>query len=213
MFRVLLVEDILNTLEELHALLQEVFPNALIETASTVEEGQDKIRTAAAGNQSFDIAILDFKLPAHKGLNPEIDESLCKEIKFRMPETLVIHITAFHEDPAVAKHIARHHTGINAPRAELIQKNAHWPEKLLGEIKAYLIGRQLDSLFGRQTDAAEARKTISGSGSLTHSLAALSRDIAAYWRDLDDATKARIQEYFETTEDKQQVRVSLRLRR
>ena len=130
-----------------------------------------------------------------------------------MPETLVIHITAFHEDPAVTKHITKHHTGINAPRVELIQKNAYWPEKLLSEIKAYLIGRQLDSLFERQTEATEARKATRSSGSLTHALAALSRDIAAYWYDLDDATKDRIREYFETTEDKSQVRVSLRLRR
>jgi CheY-like chemotaxis protein len=213
MFRILIVEDMLNALEELQGALQEVFPNALVETAATVAEGQDKIRAAAANNQSFNIAILDFKLPTDKGLNPEIDESLCQEIKSRMPETLVIHITAFHEDPAVTNHIARHHTGKNAPRAELIQKNAYWSEKLLSEIKTYLIGQQLDSLFERQTDAAEARQAIRGSGSLTHSLAALSRDITAYWYDLDDATKARIQEYFETTEDKQQVRVSLRLRR
>lgn len=213
MFRILLVEDILNTLEELRGLLREVFPDALIEIASTVAEGRDKIRTAAANSQSFDIAVLDFKLPAYKGLNPEIDESLCQEIKSGMPETLVIHITAFHEDSAVIKHIARHHTGKSGPRAELIQKNDYWAEKLLSEIKAYLIERQLYSLFEKQAEATEIRKVLSSSGSLTHMLAALSRDIAAYWHDLDDATKARIREYFETTEDKQQVRVTLRLRR
>ena len=213
MFRILLVEDVLRTLEELRELLQDVFPNASLETASTVADGQNKIWTAATNNQPFDIAILDFKLPAHKGLNPEIDESLCQEIKSKMPKTLVIHITAFHEDSAVTTHIAKHHTGKNAPRVELIQKNDDWPEKLLSEIKAYLIERQLDSLFDGQTDATEARKVVRSSGSLTHALAALSRDIANHWHDLDDATRARIREYFETTEDEQQVRVSLRLRR
>jgi len=138
---------------------------------------------------------------------------LCQEIKSKMPETLVIHITAFHEDSAVIKHIARHHTGKNAPRVELIQKDAYWPEKLLSEIKAYLIEQQLNSLFEKQAEANEARKASKSTGSLTHMLAALNRDIVAYWHDLDDATKARIREYFETTEDKQQVRVTLRLRR
>jgi DNA-binding response OmpR family regulator len=213
MIHILLVEDKSNTLEELYELLREVFPDALIETASTVAEGKDKIRTAAANDQPFGIAILDFKLPTHKGLNPEIDESLCREIKSRMPETLVIHITAFHEDPAVARHITQYHTGINAPKVELIQKTAYWPEKLLSEIKTYLIRRQLDILFEGQADVPETRKAKSSSGSLTHSLAALSRDITTYWWDLDDATRERIGEYFETTVDNQQVRVNLRLRR
>lgn len=209
MFRILLVEDILRALEELRELLQEAFPNALLETASTVEEGQNKIKAAAENNQPFDIAILDFKLPADQGLNPEIDESLCQEIKIRMREALIIHITAFHEDFAVTKHIARYHAGKNDPSAELIQKSNDWPRKLLGRIKVHLIGRQFDDLFGRQTGAVETRKATSGAGSSTHSLAALSRDIVAYWRDLDDATKARIREHFETTEDEQQVHVTL----
>jgi CheY-like chemotaxis protein len=213
MFNILLVEDNSNTLEELHELLREVFPDALIETASTVAEGKDKIRIAAENNRSFGIAILDFKLPTDKGLNPEIDESLCREIKSRMRETLVVHITAFHEDPAVTKHITQYHTGINAPKVELIQKTAYWPEKLLSEIKAYLIRRQLDSLFEGKAGVSETREAISSSGSLTHLLAALRRDISAYWCDLDDATKDRVREYFETTVDNQQVRVSLRLRR
>lgn len=209
MFRILLVEDILNTLEQLRELLQEVFPNLLIETASTVAEGQNKIKSS----QTFDIAILDFKLPVEKGLTPEIDKSLCQEIKSRMPQTLVIHITAFHEDDAVNKHIARYHAGKNDPSAELIQKGDDWPEKLISKIKAYLIEQQLYNLFEKQAEAAGARKVSRGSGSFTHMLAALSRDIVAYWSDLDDPTKAKIREYFETAEDKQQVRVTPRLRR
>src|SRR5262245_1531850 len=213
MFRILLVEDNLNTLEELCELLREVFPQTIIEFASIVDEGLKKISIATTKKQPFDIAVLDFKLPAHKGLNPEIDETLCQEIKSGMPETLVIHITAFHEDSAVIKHIAQHHAGNNDPRSELIQKSNDWPEKLLSRMKAYLIDRQLHRLFEKQAEPASVRNTVNRSGSLTHMLAALSRDIVAYWPDLDDSTKARIRKYFETAEDKQQVRLTLRLRR
>ena len=213
MFRILLVEDILITLEVLRGLLHEVFPDALIETASTVVEGQDKIRTAAMSNQPFDICILDFKLSAQKGLNPEIDESLCQEIKFRMPGTLVMHITAFLDDPAVIKHKAQHHTGKNDPRVEVIEKNHDWPQKLLSEIKGYLIERQLKRLVEKQVETAETHKSSRNAGSSTQMLATLSRNIVAYWHDLDDATKAKIRDHFETNEDQEQVRVSLRLRK
>jgi CheY-like chemotaxis protein len=209
MFRILLVEDILNTLDELRELLKEAFSDVLVETASTVEEGLDKIKVAEGRNQPFDVAILDFKLPAHKGLNPETDETLCIEIKSRMPGTLVIHITAFHEDVAVAKHITRHHTGKNTPRVELIQKSAYWPEKLLSATKSYLIEQRLGALFERQIGGSEARKAMSGAGSLTHQLAALSRDIATYWRDIDEPTKKEIRDNFEITEDEQGVHVTL----
>ncbi len=218
MFCILLVEDELHTREVLRDLLKEVLTSALIDTASTVEEGRQKIKVAASDNRPFDVAILDFKLPVGKGEYPEFDESLCEEIRDKMPEALVIHITRYHEESFVTSHISAYHTGKNAPRVELIQKTDKWSEKLLSEIKAYLIQQQLYSLFEKQAKATEARKVVGSSGSLTHALAALSRDIEAYWHDLDDATKARIREYFETTEvetteDKQQVRIGLRLRR
>jgi len=212
MFHILIVEDILNTLEALRDLLQEEFPNALIETAPTVAEGKEKIRVAMAKNQPFNIAILDFKLPAHKGHNPEVDESLCQEIRSVMPETLVIHITAFHEDPAVARHITKYHTGVNAPRVGLIQKNARWPEKLLGEMKSYSIEEQMNALFGPKA-IASARSLESGriGAGLTQTLAKLIRDIATYWNDLDDETKEKVRDRFSISDKQPPVRVSLRL--
>lgn len=211
MFRLLLVEDNLRALDELRALLQEVFRNALIETASTVEDGLRLISVAAAGRQPIDIAILDFKLPIRQGENAEINESLCGEIKSKMPQTLVIHITSFNEDPDVNKHIARYHSSKNSPRVELINKTddkvSNWTEKLLREIKSYLISRQIDNLF----EMAEARGGIQYGGGWKHKLEALRREIATYWKGLDDATKDRVRKYFVTAEDGQQVRVTLRL--
>jgi CheY-like chemotaxis protein len=219
MFRILIVEDVLHTLEELCSVLQEEFPTALVEMASTVEEGSKKIAIAASSNQPFDFAILDFNLPARKGENPEINESLCREIKSKMPETLVMHITAFHEDPAVIKHIALHHARPNTPRAEIINKTDNtgktgsWVDKLLSEIKTNLIDRQLVNLFGRQADMNDFRADKKHGGSLTHKLATLGRDITAYWHDLDDPIKTKIQEYFDVSANTAPVRATLRLRK
>jgi CheY-like chemotaxis protein len=213
MFRILIVEDELNTLEELRELLQEEFPDVLIKTALTVNEGKDKIRDAIMRNRPFSIAILDFKVPLDKGHNPEVDESLCEEISSRMPETLVIHITAFHEDQDVDRHISKYHTGINAPRiGRTIQKNAYLPEKLLGEIKSYFIERQMDTLVGPKA-MVPARNLESGriSGGLTQPLATLIRDIATYWSDLGDETKERVRGRFSVNDEQTPVRVSLRL--
>jgi hypothetical protein len=212
MFRILIVEDDLNTLEELREVLQEEFPDVLIETALTVNEGRDKIRDAVMRNRPFSIAILDFKVPLDKGHNPEVDESLCRGISSRMPETLVIHITSFHEDQDVDRHIRKYHTGINAPRiGRPIQKNAFWPEKLVGEIKSHFIERQMDALVGPKA-MSPARNLESGriGASATQPLGTLTRDIATFWNGLHDETKERVRDYFIVNDEQPPVRVSLR---
>ncbi|MBI1766715.1 MAG: response regulator [Acidobacteria bacterium] len=213
MFRILIVEDIANTLAELCELLREIFPDSFIEACSTVEEGLRQISLAAARGCPFDVAILDFKLPARKGEHPEIDESLCQAIKTAMLGTLVIHITAFHQDPKVIKHIADYHSGTKDPRVELIAKTAYWPEALLGEMKAYLYGKLLETPLDKLFRGQSATTAAGEGGSLTHELATLSRDIATYWEDLNETTKTRVQQLFHVTKDGEDIRVSLRLSR
>lgn len=215
MFSILIVEDVDNTLEELSVLLKETFPGSLIETATNVKDGSGKIGLAVDNNKAFDVAILDFKLPASRGENPEIDESLCKEIKDKIPETLVIHITAYLKDEKVTKHVAEFHAGKNAPRVELVEKTVYWPEKLLAEMRSYLysshVNSKLTSLFDGKpfSQDAKARKLEGTRGSRTHELAALSREIRAYWDDLDVATKSRVRRFFTVIEEEGQVHVSL----
>lgn len=211
MFSIHLVEDIETTLEELYALLREVFPNAIIETASTVAEGLAKIRSTASSKRAFDIAILDFKLPVHQGETPKVDESICHAIKSEMPTTLVIHITSYNEDPQVIAHITRYHTGKDAPRVEFIHKTANWPEKVLRQIKSYFIELQMDRLFGpKGAPPARSHKIIGNNRDLTQLLATLTRDIAAYWSDLDQVTRQRVQDCFNVNDEQSAVRVSLR---
>jgi len=215
MFHILIVEDVLNTLQELCELLHEVFPDLTIESADNVAIGLALIRQAADREQFFDIAILDFRLPPARGENDEIDESLCREIKQQMPDTLVIHITSFHKEQRVIDHIARFHSRKNTPRAELIPKKASWTEKLLAEVKAHLYGQliedQLATIFAPSgIDGITRGAGMQAQGSLTHKLAALSRDIANYWRDLSENTRAKIQKYYIVNEMPEDTRVRLR---
>jgi CheY-like chemotaxis protein len=215
MFHLLLVEDQLRTRDELYELLREDFPDAWIETASTVTDGSQKISSAAASRQPFDIAVLDFKLPIRQGENPEINESLCAEIKSQMPQTLVIHITSFNEDLAVNEHIARYHSSKSPLRMELINKTdariMNWTERLIREIKSFLISRQIGELFDPSIEPAVARGEAIAGRRWKHKLEALRRDIAAYWKDLDGETKEQVNRHFLTQEYQQQIRVTLRL--
>jgi DNA-binding NarL/FixJ family response regulator len=216
MFRILLVEDQPNTLEELRSLLLEVFPNSLVATAETVAAGLQIINAAAP--LPFEVAILDFKLPAHSGENPEVDQSLCLALQETMPETLVIHITAFHEDPLVLSHIAHYHASPKMPPGELLHKTDGYSDKLVKQLRAYLYGgqinRQMDELFGKHASAGlgAQRQNNLGRTHLTHALAALCRAITTYWPYLDDATRTRVDHYFHVNPHADPVQVNLRLK-
>jgi len=73
----------------------------------------------------------------------------------------------------------------------------------------------MDALFGttRQPvsylqNRAYRNRNMSGR-SLTHSLAALSRDIIAHWDDLDERLKKRIQSIFNVDTENDSIRISL----
>lgn len=212
MFSIFLVEDIETSRDELHQLLSEVFPGTTIDPASTVTEGLEKIKAAAAEKWSYDIAILDFKLPVHTGETPKVDESICQAIKASMPTALVIHITSYSEDPQVVQHIRRYHTGKDGPRVEFTHKTAYWPEKLIAQIKTYYIEIQMDRLFGpKGAPLVRDRKMYGNIRDMTQPLATLTRDITGYWKALDESTKERIHSYFNVNDEQAPVRVSLRL--
>ena len=89
MFRILIVEDRDNTREQLFRLFSEEFPKAKIEKAGTVREALKKIHSLNSRGLYYHAVILDFKLPESMGENPEIDVSICNEIRDKMPESFV----------------------------------------------------------------------------------------------------------------------------
>jgi CheY-like chemotaxis protein len=222
MFRILIVEDISDTLEQLRMFFSERFPDAKVDAVETVAEGLESIKEAMESGRPYHAAVLDFKLPQDKGESPKVDESLCLEIRNRMSKALVAHITAYPDDPMVLRHLKNVGLDYRDPRAIFISKlEVDWPDQLVRKVKAYLYGtrieKQMDELFGTDEQRAAAKRgrfsrPFSGSmggKSATHELAALFRDIAAHWDDLDERSQGRIQKMFYVNTQTDPIRVSL----
>jgi CheY-like chemotaxis protein len=213
MFRILIVEDDEPTSSSLSWRLSRKIPEAQIDTAMTVRKAHELIEAAFNGKTPYDAVILDIKLPEDTGYFPEMDESICRAVKELMPsDTIVAHISAFTDDTKVKEHIKRMHDEQidRSFRLSKLDPEVNFVEALESKLKSFLYGmrisEQMDGLFG-PGDAAlldsrgRSRRTRAGDErSVTHELAALSRDIATYWKDLDDTLKARIKRTFEVDE-------------
>jgi CheY-like chemotaxis protein len=222
MFRILIIEDIEGTLNQLQELLSEVFPGAQIDTAPAVKEAHELIKEGWDEAQPYQAIILDFKLPAEVGENPEVDESVCKVIKNLTPPPLVAHITAYPQDKLVADHINAFHTKQISPSALALSKlDKDWANQLLESLRAHLYGKRIEekmeAMFGKEDVAVFHARTRAGreepvgERSRTHELANLCREISAHWGDIDERLRLRIQRKFLIDDDARPVRVSLRL--
>src|SRR5580704_13504277 len=87
--RVLLVEDIEDTREQLKALIEEEITGCVVTTASDVLSGIDAIDRAVEAGIVFDAGVLDVKLPETAGEHPSSDEKVCGAFRVRMPKGLV----------------------------------------------------------------------------------------------------------------------------
>lgn len=212
MFRILIVEDITNTLKALNEFLLEAFPDSQIDEAETVNEGYRLIEGAYSAEFPYHAVILDFKLPKDIGENPESDESLCELIRRRMPEALIAHITAYSKDEDVENHMRKAHTEqVDQSVFALSKTDVDWPVQLVNKMKAYLFGahilKKMESLFGAGRTSPRSR--VRGAGGLTHEIADLSCEIASRWRLLDESAKKRIETIFRVDDTSDPVRVSL----
>jgi CheY-like chemotaxis protein len=220
MFRFLVTEDNEPTLVNLTALLGAEFRGAVVDPASSVAEGMEFLSAAASTRMSYDAALLDFKLPIAEGENPEIDCSLCNEIRTAHRGTLVIHMTSFRDDPEVLKHLEESHSEPSAPAPFFVSKmDSKWGEILIERLKAFLYGKrieeQMDALFGAASGSGSTiggialRRPASRLGGVTQRLAALTQDIEEHWRDLSKSVKSRVQSTFVVEATGEEIRVSL----
>ena len=226
MFRILIIEDIENTLREIKeaillAFAKEEVPAPRIDTATSVAEGEQFIREAYDQKKQYHAVILDFYLPEEEGYDAmKMNESLCLLLRDLMPNTLVAHITAYPDYGPVKDHLREvHHEQID-PRAFALSKLKNdYGDDLIRKLKAFLFGmrieEQIESIFGQDAELSfsargRMRNRPKTGGSLTHSIAALSRDIESYWYALDHQLQERIRRIFRVeTFDEKEVRVSL----
>jgi CheY-like chemotaxis protein len=215
MFRILLVEDDEFTLSQMKALLHEALQEPdnqihhQIDTAFDVQTARRLIESAVVTKRPYDAVVLDLILPSQSGAYAEFDESLCVTIRALMPAALVVHVTAYENDEQVKTHVQKNHYEV-VDRSFVLSKSPNFMDVFLNTLKSFLFGQQLE---GKINDVFPISRHIQrrpgGAASLTHELAALCRDIAKHWNDLDEHRRGRVRTIFYVDDTIEPVRVSL----
>jgi CheY-like chemotaxis protein len=216
-FRILIVDDDSPTSKQLKSIIIEQIEDVHADTALDVPDAEKFLKSAHERKQPYDAVVLDLMLPIKKGSQPELDESLCLKIREKWPDTLVAHITAYDRNETVKNHLETVHDR-QIDRSFRLAKKPGFSRELIDKLKPFLYGlrikAQLNKLFnggagmgytlmgGRLREPASDR-------SITHELAALTRDIASHWKYLDKGLQEQIKEIFNVTVNKNEVTVSL----
>ncbi len=159
--RVLIVEDEESNVRILTYELRQAIPDAEIHSACTVAEGEKKLHDSLDTGRLYDVVILDFKLPPDcTGQNPEPDHSLGLAFRDNSPRTLIIHVTAYKDDPSFKGYLRYERAPAEMGRM-FIAKDAGWmqllPKEVMRGVPAYRIRRGFDELF-RHRRTAESRR-------------------------------------------------------
>jgi CheY-like chemotaxis protein len=152
--QILIVEDEENIVRTLTDELGQAFPDAKIDSAHTVAEGEEKLHQSLDLGRPYDVVVLDFKLPPDRlGQDPEPDHSLGIAFRRDSPQTLIIHITAYKADIGLKGYLRE--KGAPAEKGRLfIAKDIGWmkllPKEIIRGVPAYRIRREFDELFRRR---------------------------------------------------------------
>lgn len=197
--RVLIVEDDENYRPELEEWLRVNFEEEGIEleSATTVEEGRDKLFALHQRGKPLDALILDALLPARKGEHEEIDLSLVSVARDRFPDSLLIIYTAYEPDVSP---LARETRGVDY----VLDKNApNAKDHLVQVLRDAPLLKRLRDVFG---DRSYGRGTRSGAGSrhcVSWALNTLVSDILRVYPKLSRETRDKIRRYIPIEEDDQ----------
>jgi hypothetical protein len=202
-FRILIVEDRKDVLEQCVRLLRRALPGAMFDVARSVEDALGVIRDALSRGVVYDLAILDFKLPQRIGEKDSVDETICKELSRVMKSTIVGHMTAFAAHQEIAEHMKKAHPQ-TAPRGFCLDKTSDdFSETIVPIVRATLYGveveRRIDRLFNTSDGVGREGARISGhqrGASVTNGISDLCLDIGATWDHLSESTRGKVQEHF-----------------
>ena len=131
--QVLIVDDVADWLNMLVGIVQDYFPTVNIVTATTLEEGRQRLR-----EQQFDVAILDMRLD-------EADEDnqdgllLAREIRRRHPRTHVFVVTGYATLESVRESMQPDEEGKRLVLDFIEKRNVH---ELTRRLKPYLPAKQ-----------------------------------------------------------------------
>jgi CheY-like chemotaxis protein len=131
--RLLVVEDDSVAREQLRLLLDEKFPKLEMHMVTTQEQAISSVRRAALEGRNYDLALLDMNLSSHPGEVPEGNQDVYRELRDKMHDAVVIHTTAYPDDPGLMKLILEEAQRPPLdPRSVFLSKlNAEWPSELV----------------------------------------------------------------------------------
>ncbi|MFL6334711.1 MAG: response regulator [Pyrinomonadaceae bacterium] len=222
MDRVLIVEDYPMTSKQLRLAITEQIEDVQVDVAMNVAEAREHIERAYKSKQPYQAVVLDMMLPAVSGAPPTLDEKICEAISQKMPNTLVAHITAHVDNESVKQHLEVAHAR-QVDRSFRLAKEWDYGIELIKKLKPFLYGLRIQEhmnglfggggggsvLYGLRPRPSLRPRAPRRERSMTHELAALTRDIATYWADLDPGMKLRVEELFQVEEKEGEVTASL----
>jgi CheY-like chemotaxis protein len=187
--RILIAEDMPETLADLNDLVLSLFPGAEVILAEDGDAAETAIRELIHRRQRLDIAILDNKMPYHgvvKGTS-----FLCSQIATEMPRTLVAHVTAFEDEPGLPKHMEHMHASGVGERGLYVLKTGNWGAKLKQGLAAFKVDEDLEALLREEPERAAIHSCASdlAQGQFT-------KEVERLWRYLPESTRRRVQRYF-----------------
>jgi len=227
MFKILIVEDDTLTVSTLKKRIIRNIPQVQVDTAQTVLAALACLQESV--NDPYHAIIIDFKLPYENvGDHDEVDESVCGLAMRLMPNALIIHITAWKDDPHIVRHLEEvHEVQFGNKAIRLWKLDVDDPgtptvsDKIISALRAELYGQRVMDLL-RSLFNLEGRARFSASGnrgrfvrsvrtghSRTHEVGSVTREIAACWPHLSPDVKHQVKAIFSVREIENKVIVSL----
>jgi CheY-like chemotaxis protein len=234
---ILIVEDDKVQLKMMRESLAEKHPGVIVDTAETVNEAVERIRSAMARGVHYVVVILDIKLPRERGGREDYHLDLRDEVLNSTSSDAYIFYNSAHLDDRVIQEYKRRveaqiRNNVQAPRTLFFSKVEPKEVRQLYEkvdqvMHTRRISQKLDAIVpalfstpdflavgaGDMAYAPRDPFTYPGTDPAgtdpTHQLADLERDIGAHWSYLENNLQERIRQYFVVTETDAGVDVSL----
>ena len=197
--RILIVENERGTVSNLQHKLERDIPRVIIEAAYNVADGQKKLNESCSRDWDPDALILDFKLPKDGQNAEEIGNVSLAFV--RNPDMLVIHVTAWPNDPLFKQMVDASKFSSMGLRL-VFPKFDNWAQEVadacakhIREKNARRIRAEYEDLFGGDVETARRARASgrrgSGPGDRSWGLkfAVFCSHAGDYWNELGEHDK------------------------
>jgi hypothetical protein len=129
----LIVEDEPATARELSRLPRDRFPDSIIDPGPTQAAAVAAIDRRSAAGEACDLALIDIQATVLRGEARRPNANVYRKVRATMPDSLVIHTTAYPDDPEVTRYILNETMRSPlGPRSVLLPLvDASWPQEIL----------------------------------------------------------------------------------